>query len=72
MALFSDAANLYHNISDIYESIFLISMIIEFITDFDDPSYVIHGHHIRDLGAIAKRYIKSGPFVQDLIPLLPL
>lgn len=50
------------------ESFFLISMMLNFLTD-----YIPDGSNIpvRDIQSISIRYIKSG-FIFDIIPLLPI
>lgn len=50
------------------EIFFVITMILEFITDFKKPGEHVHE---KDLKVIMKKYLSSH-FIIDLIPLLPL
>jgi len=52
----------------IYESIFLISLILNFFVEFkpDGQSFPV-----RDLAKIALRYLRTS-FIMDFIPLIPL
>ena len=50
------------------ELFFLLSMFIEFITDYTEEGDEAPTRHI---GKIAKRYLKNG-FVMDFIPLFPI
>jgi len=65
---FHDSTNMIY-VASILESIFLISIGIEFLTSYENPN--VRGVQVKDVEKIATRYLKGG-FLYDLIPTIPL
>lgn len=64
--LSSETITKYNYIQICFELIFVIEMILGFITIYFDKNNI----PVRDVKLISMRYLKSG-FLQDLIPLIP-
>ena len=73
LSCFRNVDPIFYILDIAFETIFLISIIIEFITDFEDKAHGnSSGHkHVKSLKLIAKRYVFEGNFRYDLIPLIP-
>lgn len=56
----------------IYEGFFLVSIGINFITEYSDTSPDGDPLPVRDLAKIAKNYMDKGSFVIDFVTILPL
>ena len=60
--------DLFFMVTAVFESFFLVAMLIEFITDYTEEG---DEAPTRDFHKIVKRYLKDG-FVLDFIPLFPI
>ena len=56
----------YNTIQLCFEAIFLIEMLLGFVTEYVD----MNNKSVKDVYKISKRYLKQG-FIQDIIPLIP-
>ena len=70
MAAFEDPAegSFLYVINIIYEIIFLISILIQFLVEFTPPGQIVP---VKDITQISLRYLK-GEFWKDFIPIIPL
>ena len=61
-----DDIRYYDKMQIVFESIFLIEMILCCITEYIDENH----RSVKDIKKISKRYLDNG-FIRDLIPLIP-
>ena len=74
LSCFRNVSPVFYTLDIMFESIFVISMIIEFITDFkerNENGVGSNSQSVKSLELIAKRYVFEGNFRYDLIPLIP-